>query len=393
MQGELRLAWTSPLADGSLSAEAAVSACCGSRRGQETRRGFQLYRRAGRPLTPVSSGRSAGSWFRRPAAAVLLAAGLVTALCVAACGSSAPVIAHGTGGSPAATSARTGSGQGTRLPGQLVSITLTPTVADSRGDLAAAARLITQRAARLGLPHTDAVVAGQDVVVTGPKADEGRLEALAVRGVLRMRQVLLEGSASSGAAGPAAGDPSLVRPEVLKLFGKLECARSADPSGWKTQVGYTSSADWDMVDQQIVSCDAAAGTEYVLDVAKVQGEEVTSASAQLSAANGQWMVLLHFNSEGTAAFGTLTTELYSKYYTSAAADPNAQALDQVAIVMDGNVISAPEIQQPITDGQAQITGSFTRSAAQQLAADLQGGSLPADFRVSSITALAPAESG
>lgn len=268
-----------------------------------------------------------------------------------------------------------------------------PVVAVGPGDLAAAARLITKRAARLGLQHTDAVVAGQDVVVTGPKADEVRLEALAVRGVLRLRQVLLQGSGSSGAAGPAAGDPSLVQPEVLTLFSKLECAQSEDPSVWKTQVGYTSSADWDAAGQQIVSCDATAGTKYVLDVAKVQGEEVTSASAQFSAAYGQWMVVLDFNSEGTAAFGTLTTDLYGMYYASAATDPNAQALDQVTIALDGNVISAPEIDDAITGGQAQITGSFTRTAAQQLAAELQGGSLPADFRVSSISALTPAESG
>jgi SecDF, P1 head subdomain len=341
----------------------------------------------------MSLGRCAGGWLRRCAEAVLLAAGLIITVCVAACSSSAPVTSHGTGGNPAATPVGTGSGQGTSASGQLISITLTPIVAAGPGDLAAAARLVTQRAARLGLQHTDAVVAGQDVVVTGPKADEARLEALAVRGVLRMRQVLLEGSASSGAAGTAAGDPGLVRPEVLKLFDKLECARSADPSGWKTQAGYTSSADWDVAGQQIVSCDATTGTKYVLDVAKVQGEEVTSASAQLSATDGQWMVLLDFNSEGTAAFGSLTTDLYGRYYASAATDPNAQALDQVAIVLDGNVISAPEIQQPIMGGQAQITGSFTRSAAQQLAADLQGGSLPADFRVSSVSALAPAESG
>ena len=83
------------------------------------------------------------------------------------------------------------------------------------------------------------------------------------------------------------------------------------------------------------------------------GQDVTSAAAMLAAVANQWEVDLTFNGAGTSAFAELTTDLHSKYAAGGAAgNKNDGTLDQVAVVLDGSVISAPEIDAPITGGVA-----------------------------------------
>ena len=89
-------------------------------------------------------------------------------------------------------------------PARLVSITLSPATPARPDVLAAAARLLRQRAADLHLPYTQAHISGPDVVLTGPAADQTQLETLAGAGVLNLRQVLLsQSSMVRGAAGAA----------------------------------------------------------------------------------------------------------------------------------------------------------------------------------------------
>lgn len=64
---------------------------------------------------------------------------------------------------------------------------------------------------------------------------------------------------------------------------------------------------------------------------------------------------------------------------------NDFALDSIAVVLDGNVITAPETDGPIPGGLVQIPGDFTRAQAQEIATDLQSGPLPVDFRVSAVS--------
>ena len=54
-------------------------------------------------------------------------------------------------------------------------------------------------------------------------------------------------------------------------------------------------------------------------------------------------------------------------------------------MLDGDVITAPVITQAIPNGQAQITGSFTRAQAEDLAAQLQSGALPVDLQVGNVS--------
>jgi preprotein translocase subunit SecD len=199
-------------------------------------------------------------------------------------------------------------------------------------------------------------------------------------------------SASSSASSTTFGNPSLVTDKaVLKLFNDPNfVCKPGDTQNWKAQVGYDDHPVYDDPNQQVVACGNNGGVwgKYVLDKAKVQGKQVTSASAGLSTTSNQWQVNLTMNGAGASAFSALTSHLYSTYYTAAqSGDQNSAYLDQVAIALDGNVVSAPEIQGAIPGGNAQITGSFTQQQATQLQDELKFGSLPLNFKTQFVTSV------
>lgn len=184
------------------------------------------------------------------------------------------------------------------------------------------------------------------------------------------------------------GNPSLVNAATLKLFNKLVCKPGPNSTtvneSWKATVGYTLNADqYDDTSSQIVSCDPS-GMKYALGPAVFEGPDVTSVNTGILQNTTQWVVDLTLNGKAAAAFGTLTTNQYNSYYASAqASNPDDQYLDQTALVLDGNVQTAPETSSPITAGNVQITGpapnGFTQDQANQLADILKFGSLPLSF--------------
>jgi preprotein translocase subunit SecD len=182
-----------------------------------------------------------------------------------------------------------------------------------------------------------------------------------------------------------------VNQNTLALFHKLVCTPD-NSSTWKDQVGYTTADDYDNPSTQIVSCDRS-GNKYALDVARVQGTQISDATTELSTTSNQWEVTLRLNSAGASAFGALTLHQYKTWYRAAqAGNQDDYWLDTIAVVLDGNVVTAPKTDGPIPGGNAQITGNFTQAQAAELAAQLQSGALPADFRVSAVGTLAPSAS-
>lgn len=98
--------------------------------------------------------------------------------------------------------------------------------------------------------------------------------------------------------------------------------------------------------------------------APLSGEYVTNASAQPDP-TGQIAVNLGMNSEGA--------RIWSQWTARAAQDQNRQ----VAILLDGEVVSAPSVRNQIDGGNTSITGNFTVQEAEDLANILNVGSLPA----------------
>ncbi len=183
----------------------------------------------------------------------------------------------------------------------------------------------------------------------------------------------------------ASGDASLVSASVKAQFNKLNCA----DKNWKQKVGYTAQ-QYNNPNVQTVSCGTGLNgglAKFVLDKAHVLGKDITSASATQQTSNVYWQTNLNFNSAGGSAFGTLTQQMYSKYGSTGTP---SSPLDYLAVVLDGNVISYPAIDQgAIPGGSAQITGQFTQDQATSLANQLNYGALPLTFTKESVQSISP----
>ncbi len=134
--------------------------------------------------------------------------------------------------------------------------------------------------------------------------------------------------------------------------------------------------------QQVVACQT--GAKLLLDVAKVLGTDIDTASPQLDQQQGQWVVSLDFTGPGQGKWTELTREAFqpaanSPCLTAASALSTGATHCLVAVVLDKTVISAPEIQG-VLSGQSQITGSFTSASAKELADQIKYGALPVTFK-------------
>jgi protein-export membrane protein SecD/preprotein translocase SecF subunit len=132
-------------------------------------------------------------------------------------------------------------------------------------------------------------------------------------------------------------------------------------------------------DQPLITCDRSSANRYLLGPASVVGTDIADATAGIPQGGVAWQVNLEFTGEGADTFFATTQEL--------SAQPPPQ--NQFAIVLDGLVVSAPAVNEPIPGGRAQITGQFTQDEATNLANVLKYGALPLAFEVSDVTAVSP----
>ena len=238
-----------------------------------------------------------------------------------------------------------------------------------------AVSIIRQRVDSLGVVESEVTAQGsgtnRQIVISVP-GDTGRrvVDLVGQTAELRFRQVLASGSGipttADAAATPAAG----VSAEDNAKFATLDCTKPENLQG-------TGADDAAAV---LVTCDRAGGTKYILAPAEVLGRQISKASAGLDTQAGSaWFVSLTFDNEGTSAFGALTARVTSL----------PEPTNQVAIVLDGLVVSSPRINEAIPSGNAQITGSFTQLEAQDLANVLKYGALPLAFDRGEVQQVSP----
>ncbi len=98
----------------------------------------------------------------------------------------------------------------------------------------------------------------------------------------------------------------------------------------------------------------------------VTGERLVDAGVGFDQRSGQPAVTTRFDNVGARQFGDMTRDNVGHRF---------------AIVLDGQVLSDPRINEPIMGGSGQISGSFTTQAANQLAVLLRAGALPAPLHV------------
>ena len=102
------------------------------------------------------------------------------------------------------------------------------------------------------------------------------------------------------------------------------------------------------------------------DLAALKGDNLTNAQASRDPQTNEPVVDITFDQQGGARFCQLTQENVNKPF---------------AIILDEAVISAPNINEAICGGRAQISGGFTVPESQTLAISLQSGALPVDLTV------------
>ena len=120
----------------------------------------------------------------------------------------------------------------------------------------------------------------------------------------------------------------------------------------------------------LVACGDHDTYKYLLEPEFLPGTEIADANSAYDSQRGQWTVNLSFKSEGTKIWADFTSKNVNQ---------------QAAFVLDTQVVSAPNIQVAILDGNTQITGKFTQSEAKDLSDILKYGSLPLSFASSDAT--------
>jgi preprotein translocase subunit SecD len=159
-----------------------------------------------------------------------------------------------------------------------------------------------------------------------------------------------------------------------------------DPQALKDLLGQTANLEFKLVDQTALQADLkqgiappgsevvpyAAGSPFagqsiaVKRLGGIRGDALTNAQQTVNSQTNEPVVSITFDAQGGQRFAKLTSENVGKPF---------------AIILDGKVISAPNINEPIIGGQAQISGSFTTDTANQLAISLRSGALPVDLTV------------
>ena len=260
------------------------------------------------------------------------------------------------------------------------SVTLQPRASNDSNKITSeaidqAVSIIRQRVNSLGVAESEVTAQGsgtnRQIVISVP-GDSGRrvVDLVGQTAELRFRQVLAESSALGGTSASAATPAAGVSAEVNAKFAALDCTNATNLQG----TGADAPTD------VIVACSRTGANKYILAPAEVLGRQVSKAAAGIDQQGASaWYVLLTFNGEGTKAFGALTARV-----TTLASPQN-----QVAIVLDGLVVSAPSINEAIPSGNAQITGSFTQLEAQDLANVLKYGALPLAFDRGEVQQVSP----
>ncbi|GGC36178.1 hypothetical protein GCM10011371_24450 [Novosphingobium marinum] len=180
-------------------------------------------------------------------------------------------------------------------------------------------------------------------------------------------------------------EPTIIRQGDERIV--VQVPGLEDPEALKALLGQTAKLEFKLVDTNAAPSDLAQGivppgSELVpyADPAEaggvpalavrrlggIKGDQLTDARQTFDSQTNEPVVSITFNQQGGAKFAKLTTENVNRPF---------------AIILDGQVLSAPNINEPILGGSAQISGSFTVDTANQLAISLRSGALPVDLKV------------
>lgn len=179
-------------------------------------------------------------------------------------------------------------------------------------------------------------------------------------------------------------EPTIIRQGDTRIV--VQVPGLQDPDQLKALLGQTAKLEFKLVDQNALPSDVeqgiappgsqifpyADGTDFagqsvaVRRLGGIKGDNLINAQQSFDQQTNEPVVNIQFDQQGGARFAKLTQENVNKPF---------------AIILDGKVLSAPNINEPILGGSAQIAGSFTVETANQLAISLRSGALPVDLAV------------
>ena len=179
-------------------------------------------------------------------------------------------------------------------------------------------------------------------------------------------------------------EPTIVQEGANRIM--VQVPGLQNPQQLRDLIGKTAQLEFKLVDTTALQSDIAqgivppgdeivpyapgasgAGTSIAVKrLGGIRGDELTKAQPTNNQQTNEPVVQIQFNTQGAEKFARLTSENVNKPF---------------AIILDGQVISAPNIQEPILGGTSIITGGFTTDSAHELAIQLNSGALPVNLTV------------
>ncbi len=215
--------------------------------------------------------------------------------------------------------------------------------------------VLTQTAAGLRTFVAGAMAGARDIV-------ERRVNALGTR----EPTIVLEGEERIVVQVPGLQDPQQLK-DLLGQTARLEF-RMVLPRG--SYDAAEAAAGRAPVGSEVVQyLDPQEGFqpfEVVSRQVMISGDQLENAQQTFDQRTGRPVVSISFNGAGAATFARVTRENVGR---------------QFAMLLDGQVLSAPSIDEPIPSGTAQISGSFTTESANSLSIALRSGALPVKLTV------------
>jgi preprotein translocase subunit SecD len=265
------------------------------------------------------------------------------------------------------------------------SVTMTPKGTYEPDALTVAVDIIRQRVDSIGVAEPEIIRQGDTVVVNlpGVKDQQQALELVGRTGAVEMRPVIkmaenpenttttVAGSTTTTIKGDDKTSTTLPQPT-----GGLGSSRHVAAETTTTTTVPTDPVTG-LEEGQTVLPGRKDGLIYLLGPAEATGEVFSNDSAA-EVSNGAWVVVAKLKSgvEGEDQWNALA----GKCYAGGADCPTKQ----IAIILDGEVISAPVVQAPSFDNSVQISGSFTEKEANELARVLQFGAVPVQFDIPTV---------
>ena len=282
------------------------------------------------------------------------------------------------------------------------SITLQPVGEYTAAALEKAVDIIERRVNSLGVAEPEITRQGDNVVVNLPGVDDQQraLDIIGRQGEVLLRPVLQVGTTNTDATTTTVVDAgSTTVPDSTpdaQPTGPGDARRSVPSTTIADSTTTTVAGDstTTTVPQIAVSNDpndptanavlqGDGDTVFLVGPAGASGQ-VFNNDAAADITTGNWVVTvgLRKGALGEDVWNALTTKCFNR-------EPSCPT-GQIAIVLDGKVISAPVVQEAVfTGGNVQITGDFTETEARDLAKILEFGAVPVRFEVATVQTVSP----